>query len=594
MLNLVKSRLSGKTLFFIFIFLYSFLYATIINVPTPYATIQAGIDAAANGDIVLVQPGTYVENINYNGKLITVASLFLTTQDTSYVSSTIIDGNSSGSVVTFESGEDITAILCGFTITNGLGGGINPNFYGGGIFCNSSSPNLQNVTITNNSTTYNGGGIYCHTSSPNLENVIISFNSANSQGGGIYSHYYSPSLQNVTISGNSASQNGGGIYCQGSSPSLMNVTISGNTSNYPGGGIYCYGSSPSLINSIMWNNSPQEIYIWLSGSVTATYSDIEGSWTGTGNIDSDPLFVNPSSGNYHLQATSPCIDAGDPASPLDPDGTNADMGAYYFNQYNGPIWHISKTGSDESGVGTEQYPFYTIQHGIDFSTDADTVLVHLGTYVENINYIGKNITIGSLFLTTQDTSYISSTIIDGNSSSSVVTFESGEDSTAILSGFTITNGSSGNGGGIHCENSSNPSLNNLSVENNISTGHGGGIYCWNSNPGLENITISDNSADSKGGGIYCYVSSLSLNNVTISGNVCFESGGGIYCESFSFLSLNNVIITSNFSYNEGGGIYCLYAAVSLENATISGNSGTTGYNIYCGYGSNAYLKNFIL
>ncbi len=80
---------------------------------------------------MLVQPGTYVENsIDYNGKFITVASLFLTTQDTTYISSTIINGNNSGSVFRFESGEDSTSILTGFTITNGHA------LYGGGIFCN--------------------------------------------------------------------------------------------------------------------------------------------------------------------------------------------------------------------------------------------------------------------------------------------------------------------------------------------------------------------------------------------------------------------------------------------------------------------------
>ena len=63
-----------------------------------------------------------------------------------------------------------------------------------------------------------------------------------------------------------------------------------------------------------------------------------------------------------------------------------------------------------------------------------------GTYIENINYNGKNIVVGSLFLSSGDTSYISQTIIDGNQNGSVVTFENGEDSTAILSGILITNG----------------------------------------------------------------------------------------------------------------------------------------------------------
>ncbi len=327
------------------------------SIQYPFATIQHGINTSSNTDTVLVQPGTYVENINYNGKLITIGSLFLTTQDTSYISQTIIDGDTLGSVITFENSEDSTAVLCGLTITNGL------NEYGGGIFCSYSSPGLKYLSITNNLAKY-GCGIYFYNSSPSLQNVTISGNSASGIegfGGGIYCTYSSnPSLQNVTISGNSAVY-GGGIYCSGnsnpilqnvtisgntayvdgggiycenySSPNLYNVTISGNSSQI-GGGIYCYGSgsNPSLINSIMWNDSPEEIYIVQGSVITATYSDIEGGWAGTGNIDSAPLFVNPGNGDYHLQPGSPCIDAGDPASPLDPDSTIVDMGAYYFHQ----------------------------------------------------------------------------------------------------------------------------------------------------------------------------------------------------------------------------------------------------------------------
>ena len=105
------------------------LSATTINVPADQATIQAGIDAAVDGDTVLVQPGTYVENINFSGKNIVVGSLYLTTQDTSYISQTVIDGNQSGSVVTFESGENSSSKLSGFTIQNGYGTG-----FGGGEY----------------------------------------------------------------------------------------------------------------------------------------------------------------------------------------------------------------------------------------------------------------------------------------------------------------------------------------------------------------------------------------------------------------------------------------------------------------------------
>ena len=107
-----------KTLFFIIVFIIisSSLYSTIINV-LEGQSIQAGIDAAANTDTVLVQPGTYFENINFSGKLITVASLYLTTADSIYISSTILDGSYTASVVVFESGEDSTAVLNGFSIS---------------------------------------------------------------------------------------------------------------------------------------------------------------------------------------------------------------------------------------------------------------------------------------------------------------------------------------------------------------------------------------------------------------------------------------------------------------------------------------------
>jgi hypothetical protein len=140
-----------KTVYFVLVFflLSTFLNSTIINVPADQSSIQAGINAAANTDTVLVQPDTYVENINFNGKLITVGSLFLTTADTSYISTTIIDGNATSNVISFISGEDSTAVLCGFTITNGLGGGSFPEYEGGGITCrNLSNPSIDNLIIT--------------------------------------------------------------------------------------------------------------------------------------------------------------------------------------------------------------------------------------------------------------------------------------------------------------------------------------------------------------------------------------------------------------------------------------------------------------
>ena len=120
----------------------SFINAQMLNVPSAeYPTIQSAIDSSFAGDTVLVASGEYVENINFNGKNILLASNFILDSDTSFISSTIINGNQSGSVVTFNSSEDSTAQLVGFTITNG------ESFFGAGIYCISSRPTLKYLKI---------------------------------------------------------------------------------------------------------------------------------------------------------------------------------------------------------------------------------------------------------------------------------------------------------------------------------------------------------------------------------------------------------------------------------------------------------------
>ena len=283
-------------LFVIITFCCSFLYATIINIPADQPTIQAGIDVAVQGDIVLVQPGTYIENINYNGKNITVGSLFYTTQDTSYISQTVIDGNQNGSVVTFESGEDSTAILCGFTITNGTGTYASfipgDGFLGGGIYCNSSTPTLYGLIIENNniSGTYcSGGGLaFLNNADVYLSNSIIINNSCNGSGGGVYCEFSDPSIENTEILSNTALYSGGGMSFEHSSPQIYYSNISDNnlteyttsgggilfnscpnpiisntviTRNIAigqnaawGGGIYCDDSGPTIINTTLSEN----------------------------------------------------------------------------------------------------------------------------------------------------------------------------------------------------------------------------------------------------------------------------------------------------------------------------------------------------
>jgi len=362
-----------------------------IHVPADYSSIQEAINAAANGDLVLVAEGLYYENINFKGKAITIASYYLIDSLESHVQNTIINGSQpshpdSGAVVTFNSGEDTTSILCGFTISGGtgtfiglfnarMGGGIcvcyssatiknnkielntlnfNDNAYGGGIGANSHNVDhyiIENNLIQNNSintpvvTDYSiGGGIYTLTDGSCriinnkiignsitapiaygggiepanfgnadylIANNIISGNQVNAAFGGsggldVYSN--NPVLKNNLIVNNSAPK-GGGMFIEDGIPVLINNTIADNTSTVSGGGLEIIGLTPQIMNCIIWGNSapsgPQ-----INGTSDVSYSDIEGGYTGTGNIDTDPLFDG--SEFYLLGVNSPCIDSGNP------------------------------------------------------------------------------------------------------------------------------------------------------------------------------------------------------------------------------------------------------------------------------------------
>jgi parallel beta-helix repeat protein len=343
--------------------------ATVLRVPSEYPTIQKGINAAVDGDTVLVADGTYTgeglaPKIDFKGKAIVVMS-------ENGPEFTIVECLWDYCGFYFHSGEDTNSILQGFTITNatagsGDGGAIictgssptirgniivgNVGRYHGGIQCYYSSPIIEENIIADNESQYipfrfgprgsgDGGGIKCFDYCPlTIRNNIIVGNKADDDGGGIYIHdcMAAPFIEGNVIVGNQAIQHGGAIYCSGSSLTLKHNTVTGNEANSQGGGIYCYeGSYLSASNCIFWADSAgsgdHEIFLTGGSEVEITYSDISGGWEGEGNIDADPLFLMSSKNDYRLLWGSPCIDSGDPDS-LDPDGTRSDMGAFSFDQ----------------------------------------------------------------------------------------------------------------------------------------------------------------------------------------------------------------------------------------------------------------------
>jgi parallel beta-helix repeat protein len=229
--------------------------------------------------------------------------------------------------------EGSMSVVESVTVTGGSGS------FGGGIYCDNSSPTITNCRITHNSAYYDGGGIYLRDSSPTIRDCEISYNRANNYtiygnfGGGIYCEDGSPLIENCLIMRNrtcldpETACSGGGIYIVGPNPSAVvrGCTIVGNQTQ-DGGGVFCFYGSVTLENTIVWGNqayrSGDQIHHG-GGLATVTFycscvdtSGVEGSgvveYLG-GMVYIDPLFCNPDIDDYTLAADSPCLPGNQPA-----------------------------------------------------------------------------------------------------------------------------------------------------------------------------------------------------------------------------------------------------------------------------------------
>jgi len=279
----------------------------------PVDTIQEGIDMALDGATIIVAEGTYRECVVFVGRQITVTG-FDPNEPTVPTSYPVIDANYAGTAVSFSRGEDPNCVLSGFVIVRGKGD------FAGGVRCEDSSPTIANCLIVGN---------------------------------------------------RSVKPYGAAVYCIDSNATLVNCTVVDNVGGEPGAGIRLFDSNVALVNSIAWGNTPPEICTGGIGGCSVAYSDVAGGWPGPRNVNADPLFaqrgwwadpndpsvaVEPNAagaiwvaGDYHVRsqagrwdpemrawvpddATSPCIDAGDPASPVGdeplPNGGILNVGAY--------------------------------------------------------------------------------------------------------------------------------------------------------------------------------------------------------------------------------------------------------------------------
>ena len=628
-----------------------------IHVPGDCGTIQEALDFALDGTEVVVADGTYTgsgnKNLEYHGKAIWVVS-------ENGADFTVIDCENDGRAVYFHLGDGVDAGLAGFTVTNGSiidgnGGGIlcddsNPTISrctitmnraeddGGGIYCEYSDPTINECTITSNSAGDDGGGFYCFFSNPKISRCTISKNTASAGGGVDCGFLNSPIITNCTITGNSG-EYGGGIYCGSSCSSIVtNCTLSENTAFKMGGGIYCGYSSPTVTNCILWKNEPHEIYAH-SATLIITYSAIEGGWEGEGNIDSDPLFIDPGNENFHLQFDSPCIDSGTDCGVHDdidghprPLGEGYDIGSdevrlegpiiltspdYFF-----PCGVVGEPVENDTlticSIGTEELEYSVIPGSeswlildgllegvlppgdssflvlqfdiaaLDVGEYSDTILVLSNDPYRPSSTIPIRLEIRSdeIIRVPETCGTIQEAIFYSLDGATVLvadgTYTGYGNKDLDFTGKAITVISENGAGStvIDCEND----------------GRGFSFYNGEGpDSRVEGFTITKGyPEDEDGGGIYCFSSSPTISGNILTGNRAEYSGGAIYCYSSSPI-ISHCVITGNSAFEGGGGIYCwAHSSPTITNCRIRRNSADDyGGGAYC-YKSSPTITNCLI
>ena len=414
---------------------------------------RSAIDGAEEGDHLVVHPGTYPENIDFKGKGITLSS-------SDGPLATVLDGGGQDTVVAFRSGEGADSILDGFTITHGKA------LQGGGILCRGASPTIHANVIRSNSAVEKGGGIAClHVADPRIEANRILENEAGT-GGGIACEATSPLMINNFVYRNSADTGGGLSVFSGSAPVITGNTVIDNSAISAGGGLWCPLNPPQVANTILWgNNAPTGPQIL--GDPAIDHCDVQGGWSGPSIIDADPLFVNPFQDDFRISIKSPCLEKGTNLASELPDVD--------FENDERIIYSNADIGADECSLGggmTLHVPadYSTILAAIETAKSGDLVIVNMGTYHENVDFLGKDITLTGT--DPDDPAVVAGTVIDGGQVDSVIRISDCSTGSSRVMGFTIRNGQSNKGGGIYCEFSSPVITDNVFRDNVADEGGG--------------------------------------------------------------------------------------------------------------------------
>ncbi len=445
---------------------------------------------------------------------------------------------------------------------------------GGGFRSGDMEVTVQDCEISGNTAEgYAGFIVRGELASLSMYDCIITGNEAVYGAGGGISHSANGTISTTLIYGNiadidgSGGNSGGLSVWNGADVDIENCTIADNTADHGSGLTVGGGAIATVSNSIFLGNQPDQLglAVWESngGDLSVEYSLVAGgedsvfialdddvsslNWD-TGNIDADPDFV--ATDDYHLLASSPAINSGDPGQS-DADGTRLDMGVYpYLNTYTGPVFYVTGDGDDQAGTGDVDDEFASVQAAVNFALANDTVWIDEGTYLGTVSLRDYDIVLSGTG---------NETIIDGDGLGPVLRIGDGFTSATIVRDLVITGAPSGRVA-IRIDASS-PSLQNLWLQ-----GNDGGVYIDGGNPTIEYSLITDNTGD----GII--VDAVTTGNLAVVNNTIAANGGvGIINNSSATVDVRNTILFDNTGGSNTGTITATFSDVFGAGLSTDGN-----------------------
>lgn len=485
------------------------------------------------------------------------------------------------------------AVMDGLTIANGYANGYDDNQKnGGGILALENSDLSLNKCEFENNFAESGAGIYVSNSTFN--SIDCGFHAGMATyGGGVSFEDSTASIINGVFERNSATR-GAAIYSGSTTLSLVNDTIAFNLAATSGGALDGVSSSDcSVSNCTIWFNGANSI----NGSITAKYSDIEGGYSGTGNINADPLFVkspcngpdqimgtpDDDPGDYRLRIGSLALNAGNNANvAVDTDysgnprieNVTVDMGAI-----EGATTVVSRTlyvDAHATGAGNGSSwvnAFRNLQDSIMNAVDGDSIKVADGTYYptattdrnlsivlrRNVSLYGGYAGAGAADPNSRDFSayptILSGDIKSANSrsdNSRHVLSVANVSGTIVIEGFTVTQGyadgsanNQNNGGAILALSAGTLSIRSCVFMGNYASNFGGAVYAKSTNLQLYSCSIIGNSA-STGGAVYNDSSTATLSNCTILMNSA-SNGAALTNSSSSATVINSIAFLNGSS-----------------------------------------------